>query len=250
MAAARRRFSSGVSSSFSATGWPRKTSARRNASAQSRTGTPPQRICPASGALRPTSVRSRVVLPQPLAPVTCSQVPASTSKARSENSLRSPREQASWVAESMVAVRASAAARDDGPGVARGRRGGGGMARPARLLRGILATAVARRPPRADALSRCARRRLLARPAPVSPARFMRAPPARRRRRRPAPRPSRPPARACRFTTLPMTISAGARHAVLARHRRQGLHGADQGALARAAWRARSAPPACPASMP
>ena len=100
----RRRFSIGVSSSFTAPWWPRYNSARLNSSPHLAIGTPPQHTSPWSGSLRPTRVRSKVVLPAPFVPVTCSHAPAASARLRSLNNRRSPREQASWVALSMGRV--------------------------------------------------------------------------------------------------------------------------------------------------
>src|SRR5579864_6484233 len=77
---------------------------RLNSSRWRAAGIPFQRTSPCAGVSRPQSMRSRLVLPLPLAPPTCSSRPLPRDRLRPENSVRSPRVHSRCCASSMVAV--------------------------------------------------------------------------------------------------------------------------------------------------
>src|SRR5699024_10507248 len=98
------RFSVALNSSFSPGRWPTYRSSRRYASLAPSTACPFQTTFPCVGGVRPTTVRSRLVLPLPLSPWTIRQSPAPSSKFSLLNRRRSPRLHSRSMALSMFCL--------------------------------------------------------------------------------------------------------------------------------------------------
>src|SRR4030095_2150699 len=75
---------------------------REYSSSSERISAPCHLISPRSGLVSPQMIRSKLVLPQPLGPVTCSNIPGVREKLRLRKSLRSPRTHSKLATSSMV----------------------------------------------------------------------------------------------------------------------------------------------------
>src|SRR5258708_11405424 len=75
---------------------------REYSSSSERISAPCHLISPLSGVVSPQMIRSKLVLPQPLGPVTCSNVPGVKEKLTSRKSLRSPRRHSKLATSSMA----------------------------------------------------------------------------------------------------------------------------------------------------